>query len=96
MVRTVHSPHPRPAPPPPPPVRPVVIIAPPAGPPPAYGRPVQAAPAPAHVPPGQLRSAEVHRRNAERKAQHDADKAEDHEGKPGHGKAKGKKKHKDR
>jgi hypothetical protein len=53
--------------PPPPPV--VVIQQPPPPPPPA-----------GHVPPGQIRAAEVHQRNAERKAAHDADKAARHRG----------------
>jgi hypothetical protein len=71
------------APPPPPPPRagPVVIVAPPAPAParPArvYGRP--AAAQPVHVPPGQIRSHEVHQRNAERKAQHDAAKRRHHD-----------------
>jgi len=51
--------------PPPPPV--VVVVAPPP-PPPAT-----------HVPPGQIRAAEVHERNAARKAAHDAEKARRHE-----------------
>jgi hypothetical protein len=39
-----------------------------------------------HVPPGQIRSAEVHERNAARKAAHDAEKAEKKRGKHhGHG-----------
>jgi hypothetical protein len=50
------------------------------------------------VPPGQLRSAEVHRRNAEKKAHHDAAKGRPdnhHQGKV-HGKGKGKNKDKDK
>jgi hypothetical protein len=54
--------------PPPPPV--VVVVAPP---PPAPPPPAQ------HVPPGQIRAAEVHERNAARKAAHDAEKARRHD-----------------
>ena len=46
----------------PPPPPPVVVL----GPPPPQG----------HVPPGQIRAAEVHERNAARKAAHEAEKAE--------------------
>ena len=67
--------------------RPVVVQAPPpaeTAPAPVYGRPVEAETVPPaiDVPPGQIQSAEVHERNAERKAQHDAAK--------GKGKRKGK------
>jgi hypothetical protein len=82
LVSTVPRSGPPPvhAPPPPPPrVRPVVIVAPPAParPAPVYGRPAPAQPV--HVPPGQIRSREVHQRNAERKAQHDAAKRRHHD-----------------
>jgi hypothetical protein len=42
-------------------------------------------PAPGRVPPGQIRSAEVHERNAARKAAHDAEKAERKRDKHGRG-----------
>jgi hypothetical protein len=53
---------------------------------------VRAAPV-GNVPPGQIRSAEVHERNAQRKAAHDAAKRgddDDDDDDHGHGKAKGK------
>jgi hypothetical protein len=72
----------------------VATPAPPASPPPA-ATPAPVAPPPAHgghVPPGQIRSAEVHERNAARKAAHDAQKGDGDGHGHGHGKAKGKKK----
>jgi hypothetical protein len=46
---------------------------------------VVVAPPPGRVPPGQIRSAEVHERNAARKAAHEAEKAERKGNKHGHG-----------
>src|SRR5688572_15805385 len=63
--------------------RPVVVQAPAApAPAPVFGRPAETEPAtaPLDVPPGQLRSDEVHERNAERKAQHDAGNDQTDEG----------------
>jgi hypothetical protein len=59
---------------------PVVVVRQPPPPPVVV---VQPPPPAGHVPPGQIRSAEVHERNAARKAAHDADKARKH-GRPGH------------